>query len=109
MFRVVYAEIIANVAFNRNNLMVKTQQLNGVDLGYHHSNAQGATRIMEVISEEMHATLLKSLKGGNYPVSIVLNGSTSTDVVHFLVVLFQTLENNRPIVYFYRLIELGVQ
>jgi len=65
--------------------------------------------MMELISEGMHSTLLESLKTNSNPVSIILDGSTSTDVVHFLVVLFQTLENNRPIVYFYLLNQLGVQ
>jgi len=49
------------------------------------------------------------LRASDNPVSIILDGSTSTDVVHYLVVLFQTLESNRLIVYFYRLIKLGVQ
>ena len=108
MLRTVYTEIIANVPFYQHPKIVELQKINGVPLGYHHYDPHGATRMMELILREMHARLLQKIKSNNDPISIILDGSTSTDMFHFLSVLVQTLENERPIVYLYRLVELGV-
>ena len=57
----------------------------------------------------MHEILLTNLvKYSDIPISTILDSSTDNSGRHYLIVLFQTLEEERPIVYFYRLIHLDM-
>lgn len=107
MMKTVYAEVRMNVPFMYHPYLVELLNLHGVNVGFHHFDKTGATRMMAVISMEMHLTLLKTIKEKNYPCSLIVDTSTSIGLYHYLTVLIQTLENERPVIYFYRLIEVG--
>jgi hypothetical protein len=107
MMKTVYAEVRINIPFMHHRYMVDLQELNGVNIGYHHANKEGALRMTQFISSEMHKILLDHLLTNNYPCSIIVDGSTSLGLYHYLTVLIQTLEKEKPVVYFYKLIEVG--
>lgn len=107
MMKTVYAEVRMNTPFQYHPFMVELLKLHGVNVGYHHYDKNGAQRMSAVISSEMHKTLLEALVKNNYPCSLIIDGSTSIGLYHYLTVLLQTLENERPVVYFYRLIDVG--
>ena len=107
MMKTVYAEVRMNVPFMYHPYLVELITLHGAKTGTHHHDKNGAIRMMNLMSSEMHQTLLKTLKEKNYPCSLIVDTSTSIGLYHYLTVLIQTLENERPVVYFYRLIEAG--
>ena len=43
----------------------------------------------------------------DYPFSLIVDTSTSIGLYHYSAVLIQTLEREKPVVYFYKLIEVG--
>jgi hypothetical protein len=107
MMKTVYAEVRMNTPFMYHPFQVELLRHHGVDVGYHHYDRRGAVRMVQVISTEMHETLLKTLLKKKYPCSLIVDTSTSIGLYHYLTVLIQTLEEERPVVYFYRLIEAG--
>ena len=107
MIKTVYAEVRMNIPFQYHPYMVELLKLHGVNVGFHHYDARSATRMVDVISSSMHKTLLETLKQNNYPCSLIVDTSSSIGLFHYLSVLIQTLEKERPVVYFYKLIEVG--
>ena len=106
MFRTVYAEIRANIPFNQHKVIVELQKTHKINLGTHYSTKEGAMGIVESISRQMHEKLLANLKTEKNPISLIMDTSDDFQKRHYLSVMFQTIEKNRPVVYFYRLIEL---
>jgi len=92
MMRTVYYEVRTNTPFLSHPKLVELQQFHGVNLGFHHYSRQSATSMMETISGEMHSALLTHLKESDTPFSIILDGSTSKNMFHYLIVLFQAME-----------------
>jgi hypothetical protein len=109
MIRTVFVETKVNIPFDSHKDIVLLQQQNSVDMGFHHANRKAATTMMEVISQKMHEILLTNLvKNSDIPISIIVDTSTDNSGKHYLIVLFQTAEEERPIVYFYKLVHLGM-
>lgn len=52
-------------------------------MGYHHYERSGCT-----------------------PISIIVDGSTDSGLIYYLIVYFQTVVNETPVIYFYRIIEI---
>lgn len=104
MFRAVYIEIKTNIPFNSHSAITQLLEANGVFMGYHHYERRSAVRMMESMSALMHKNIMSYVVSKNYPVSIILDGSTDSSEKHYLIVYFQTIEENIPIVYFYKLI-----
>lgn len=105
MFRTVYVEIKKNIPFDSHESIVHLQKLNGVDLGVHHFEKCGAISITESISSYMHKQLMNHIISTNSPLSIIIDGSTDSQENKFLIIYFQILEKNIPIVCFYGLVE----
>jgi hypothetical protein len=61
---------------------------------------------MEIISLNMKQTLIQELKSKLFPFSFILD--TSDAGYHYLPVLIQSVERERPVVYFYKLIKLTI-
>lgn len=108
MFRTVYIEVKRNIPFSTHPDIVLLQEMNGISMGCHHYDRKSATLMMELMSSTMHETFIKHLVSKNLPLSIILDGSTDSSENHFLIVYFQAMEENVPIVYFYKLIEISV-
>lgn len=98
MFRTVFTEIKTNIAFNCQPDMIQLLRLNGIEMGVHHFDKNGAQRISQSMSAHMHRQLLQ-------PFSIIIDGSCDNTDTHYLIVYFQILENDVPSVVFYRLVE----
>jgi hypothetical protein len=88
--------------------MVELLKHHGVNVGFHHYDRKGATKMVEEIGKEMHKILINHLLNTQYPCSLIVDGSTSVGLIHYVTVLIQTLEKERPVVYFYKLIEMGL-
>lgn len=54
MMRTVYAEVMCNLGLANHEKIVTLQELNGIDLGYHHYERTSARRMIETISHVMH-------------------------------------------------------
>jgi hypothetical protein len=78
-------------------------------MGFHHYSRTSATLMAELISADMHAKLIQFIKSDGFgPCSIIVDGSTDPRQNHYLIVYLQSLEQLRPIVYFYGLLEIGL-
>ena len=104
MFLTVYAEIRSNLPFINHHYLVELQKANGLDLGHYFANRDGATRITESISLQMHYKLLENLKSHARPISIIIDLSEAG--FHYLCIMLQTIENKRTVIYFYKIIKL---
>lgn len=107
MFKLVYTEAIINTPFYRHAELANLARDIGVKIGTHHANEKAAKTITQFISLEMHTILIKHLVAQDLPFSIIVDGNTDKHNIPYLIVYIHTLENNRPIAYFYRIIELN--
>lgn len=112
MFRTVYTEVFLNLPFDSHGAMVLLREANGLDMGSHHYGRTSAIKMINFISETMHANLIMYLTKSDQaknkkPISLIVDSSTDPRQRHFFAVLFQTLEEGKPVVYFYKLIELS--
>lgn len=53
----------------------------------------------------MHKQLVNHMYYNNLPFSFIIDGSTDITNNHYLIIYFKILENNIPIVCFYKLVE----
>lgn len=106
MFRLVYVEAMANIAPDNHNYMVDVFKYFGINIGTIADSNNAATLITKAISKQMHHQFIEFLKKSEIPFSIILDTSTDASTNHYLIVYLQILEEHRPIVMFYRLIEL---
>lgn len=104
MFRTVYVAAKKNIPFMSHPDLVRLQQLNGLNLGNHHFERTSATRMVETISKGMHRNIINHMLSISSPVSIILDGSSDSNGQHYLIVYFQAIEDNTPVMYFYKLI-----
>lgn len=107
MLRTVYVSNRLTMPFSSHSGLVTLQELNDIDMGRHHYERTSCTRITEFISRKMHETLITSLLEKNVPISIIIDGSSDTSRIHYLIMYFQTIEKDYPVIYFYRLLEVN--
>lgn len=105
--RTVFLEVKKNIPFDSHKSVVLLQELNGISMGYHHREKCGAISMMESISSNMHERLLRHMLSENLPFSIIVDGSADITDNHYLSVYFQILEENVPVIVFYKLVELS--
>ncbi len=108
MMRTVYTEIMINLPLASHNVIVTLMELNGLKRPLHHYERRSAQRIADFISDEMHGKLkiFLTTRHGHHPVSLIIDGSTDVRQHHYLICYIQVLDDNFPMVYFYRLIPL---
>lgn len=107
MIRTVYVINKLTMSFSSHGGIVTLQKINGIDMGYHHYERTSCMRMTTVMSKTMHDTLIEQLLSKNVPISIIIDGTTDSSRIHYLIVYFQTMENDNPMIYFYRLIEVN--
>lgn len=105
MFRTVFLEIKRNIPLNTHQSLVSLQELHGVPMGFHHYHRKSATEMMNSMSNYMHKQLVDYMFYSNLPFSIIIDGSTDKSNNHYLIIYFQLLENDVPILCFYKLVE----
>ena len=106
-FRAVFIAVCKhNVAFHAYEDMVLMMKLNGLDMGKHFGNRNGAAAITSFISEHMHEKLLKHIIDSQMDFGLIVDETTSKSHTKYFAVLIQGLEDERPITYFYRNIEI---
>ena len=106
-FRAVYIAVCKNnVAFRAYDDMVLMMQLSGADMGQHFGNHHGAASITSFISEHMHGMLIKHIIDSQMDFGIIVDETTSKSHTKYFAILIQGLEQDRPITYFYRNIEI---
>ncbi|XP_031639159.1 E3 SUMO-protein ligase KIAA1586-like, partial [Contarinia nasturtii] len=107
IIRTVFVINKLSLPFSDHAALISLQQLNGLSMGWHHFDRTACTKITADISAYMHDTLINSLIQNEMPISIIIDDSTDAGNVHFKIVYFQTIESDRPVIYFYKLIELS--
>lgn len=107
MIRTVFIAVKKNIPFDSHKALVLLQELNGIKMGYHHREKCGATTMMESISSNMHKRLLNHMMAKNLPFSIVVDGSADISDNHYMSIYFQILDNNVPVIVFYKLVLLS--
>ena len=107
VFRSIYMAIKQmGSSFNSIEHLMNHMTESGVDMGTQCHSPASITKIVASISDSMHQRLVKSLKTGTEPLSIILDSSTDVSKKDVLAVLIRTLEEDVPVTYFYGLIEL---
>lgn len=109
MFRSVYVLNKLSLPYSDHAGLVTLQKLNGLDMGYHHYEHTGCTKMSFFISDVMHDILIDYLIKNQMPISIIVDDTTDLSATHYKIVYFQTIEENRPVIYFYKLIELKAE
>lgn len=109
IFRTVFVLNKLSLSHSDHAGLVTLQKLNGLDMGNHHYERTSCTRISVFISQVMHKTLIGYLIKNQMPISIIVDDSTGLLTVHYKIVYFQTIEDNSPVIYFYKLIELKAE
>ena len=61
------------------------------------------------ISKEMHNILLKKIKEKKDPLTLIIDSSHDSSANHICILLFQTLEDDVPVVHFYRALHFGAR
>lgn len=107
IMRTVYVEVKRNIPFDSHSDMVALQEMNGINMGYHDRDTMSAVKVMESISSVMHKILISNLLLKNSPISIIIDGSTDYSGANFLIVYFQAIESNVPVIYFYKLLPVS--
>ena len=106
LFQVIYSCIKAGVSFSKCEIIVELEKMHGVDIGSHFHYRVGFIRITRVIGDVFKTKLKNHLTCTDYPLSLLVDTSNDNNHNKYLSVLIQTIEKDRPIVYFYRLLEL---
>jgi hypothetical protein len=108
MFLNVYAATRMHMPFSSHPILMQRLGLQGIDVGKHHLHEKAPAFFIRHISEGLHKTLLLDLEKKDGPLSIILHTATDSLGHDFIVVLFRTLEKERPVMYFYKLRQMGV-
>ena len=103
--KLAWAELRAEVSFRSHPIFFEAVKDLGVNLGDYHANHYALRRYARAYSLGFHKRLLKHLTEQNLPFSFMVDATTNRNV-GFLVCLIQTLERDRPVLYFWRLIRL---
>lgn len=106
MMRTVYVINKLTISFSSHEGIVLLQKLNGLEMGHHHYERTSCTRMTELISHSMHEVMLEQILKRNSPISIIVDGTTDSSRVHYMIVYFQTIEERNPVIYFYRILEV---
>ena len=107
MMKVVYFELKVNIPIYHHRKLITLLESLGVNMGFHHYDTRGAWRIADHITDQMHLELLKFLKADTSPLSLVVDSATDPSQNHFLCVFIQTLHQDKPKVFMYRVPGLG--
>lgn len=109
MFRSVFVLNKLSLTYSDHAGLVMLQKANGIDMGYHHYERSGCTKMSLFMSDVMHDTLIEYLMKNKRPISIIVDGTTDLSTIHYMIVYLQTIEDNMPVIYFYKLIELKAE
>ena len=94
-------------AFNQHETIVALQKVHGINFATHYSGVNSPVQITHSISLQFYERFINNLLWNNENISVILDSSSDLKRKYYLTVLFQTIEDNRVILYFYRLIPLG--
>ena len=103
LLNLVYHEIRVNMALINHPVFVNFLNRLNVDVGVHHHDRVGATRMYETISRELHQRFLEFVKKSTSPLAIIVDTSSDTHQNLYLVLILRIVENYTPIEVFYKL------
>ena len=106
-FRSVFTMAQQGWSLNTFKELMRLQRANGLPIGHHYLNYEGAYKMLEVMYNDQHEKLIAHLMGDDKPISLIVDSATDISKNHYLIVLFQKLERSAPVVYFYKLIPIG--
>ena len=108
MFKIVFTETKAFVPFNSHDIVTGLIDSLGVKLGTHSLTRKAPPVYLREISKEYQRTLLEYLQKEKPPMSLILDSAMDSVGIEHVALLLQTLEYDKPVVYFLRLVKIGV-
>lgn len=105
MLQLVYVSAQTNIAGKNHQRLVKLLQETGSAMGDRYYSMKSFNEMLEFLSDQFQNKLVQKLMKG-LPISMVLDGSDDCQNNHLLSVSFVTFSGNRPITYFYRLLDI---
>lgn len=106
LMRSSYFAIKANLPFNSFPRLLELQTLNGIDCGTVHNTYHGVKAAAASISKGMHKKTVQKLIRDDIPLALISDESTSKSQTKYMVILIQTMEDDIPVLYLYRNIEI---
>jgi len=106
MIRTIFMEAKTGIPFTKHPDVVNLQKANGVNLGVHAFHKTAASTITKIISEQMHQKLLRRLIADDVEFAILVDATKDSRNIPYFIVYIQTIEDEAPVIYFYRLIVL---
>jgi len=104
--------ILTSVAesFEQHPTLMTLVEYYGITDIQHHRNVRSPAIFIKYVSNDMQETLVKHLESTELlvPMSIIVDTSTDRIGQDYLVVLVQSLENDKPVVYFFGIYIMGV-
>lgn len=107
MVRTVLTEVLTEILFLASCTASWLAAENGAEMGTLYGSRYGARKNLQTISKTMHRNLLLFLKDQDKPFSLVVDATTITMNIPYFICFFQAIEDNHPISYFYRRMELS--
>jgi hypothetical protein len=106
----VYQAVQINLSFEQYEGLIRfIKDYYKIEVGTHYHDATSMQRIAVLISNQMHDRLVKHLIKEQPEISLIIDASEDISGKHYLAVLFQTFDqNDRPHVFFYKLLVIGV-
>ena len=98
-----YTELATGVSFRSHREFMNLADRLGVNVGTKHRNEYSLSKLSTVLSPSFHKRLLQHLVRDKKYFSLICDGTTNRNIP-YLVCLIQTLEDSRPIVYFWGLL-----
>lgn len=106
LLQLVYVSAQTNVASRSHTKMVRMIKEVGGNVGERYFGWHAFNEILEFLSEMFHNKLIQKIMRSS-PMSIVLDASDDRENNHLLSISFVTMSKNRPVIYFYRLLDIS--
>lgn len=109
MLTVIYTEAKSNIAFRRHETLMELFAVLGLTEHlrfFHHKDRNAAMRMTAFISTQFQKSFLTELVSKPRPIALLMDETTDSMAIKTLSVEIMFLENNYPLVYFYRLLKL---
>ena len=100
MLHIIFTEARMYLPFSSHETLIEMLKILG-------QSRVAVPAMLHFISTDLHEIFRKHLLSVKMPMSYIMNTATDTMGKYYLVIQFQTVENNKPVVYFYKLVPMG--
>ena len=108
-FYSIFAATHMNLPLFQYPYLMSLQKQTGGNIGKHHLNQPQGTLILNFIGDNIHKNIVNYILTTDYPLSIIVDGATDPRQRHYMTIHLQTLEKGRPMIYFFKMVTVGVK